>query len=121
MQALFQADLSDEEIEKTLTDTFATSDFIDETRDFSAKLAKETWQHKAAIDKIISKQAVDWSLERMGVVDRNILRLAIYELEFAKETPYSVVINEAVEMAKKFGSDESARFINGILGALAKK
>ncbi|MBU0686464.1 MAG: transcription antitermination factor NusB [Candidatus Margulisbacteria bacterium] len=121
MQALFQSDLSGYDIDKTLKDTFDTGEFIDDTKSFSTELAKGTWDHKDEIDKTISAQAVDWSLERMGVVDRNILRLGIFELKYQKGTPASVIINEAVELAKKFGSDDSAKFINGILGALAKK
>ena len=121
MQALFQADLGKHDIDKTLNDTFETGEFIEDTKKFAEELAQGTWKNKESIDKLISKQSKDWTLDRMGAVDRNILRLGIFELEHQKGTPSSVVINEAVELAKKFGSDESAKFINGILGALAKK
>lgn len=121
MQALFQADLGEYDIDKTLKDTFATGEFIEDTKKFAKELAQGTWKNKETIDQLISKQSKDWTLDRMGTVDRNILRLGIFELKYQKGTPSSVVINEAVELAKKFGSEESAKFINGILGALAKK
>ncbi|MFQ5328393.1 MAG: transcription antitermination factor NusB [Thermodesulfobacteriota bacterium] len=87
---------------------------------FTALLVKGTIERLADIDALIEKFAVHWSIARMAVVDRNILRLAIFELRYFEETPYRVVIDEAVELAKKFGSDESGSFINGILDGISK-
>jgi N utilization substance protein B len=75
--------------------------------------------HKAEIDRRIADVAENWSVERMAVVDRNILRLGVYELLYQPDTPPRVVINEAVELAKRFGSAESPAFVNGILDRLA--
>lgn len=68
-----------------------------------------------AIDAVIDRSSVNWTVDRMPVVDRNILRIAVYELKFGDETPYKVVIDEAIELAKRFGSDDTGAFINGIL------
>jgi len=87
---------------------------------FSALLVRGTRENIAEIDGVIEKYAEHWSLSRMAVVDRNILRLAVYELRYQKETPYKVVIDEAVELAKKFGSDDSGGFINGILDRVCR-
>ena len=72
------------------------------------------------IDEIINKNAVGWSTERMGKVEVAIIRVAVYEMLFDEEVPQSVAINEAVELAKKFGQDESASFVNGVLAKIAK-
>jgi len=121
MQILFSADLGQGDIEQAAKDTLLENDYIEDTCVFARALAKGVWQNKVEIDAVMSRQTIGWPLDRMSAVDRNILRLAIYELNYQPETPPSVVINEAVELAKKFGTDESPKFINGILGALAKK
>lgn len=121
MQALYQADIGGHTIEESLENIFEEEEFIDETRKFAEDLAKGTWENVAAIDEIIKTSAIDWSFERLNIVDRNILRLAIFELRFAKEkNPISVVINEAIELSKKYSTPESSRFINGILGKIVK-
>ena len=99
MQALYQADLAGEEIETALQNISESEKFIPETLDFAGFLAKGTWGARDEIDKIICELAIDWSLDRIGKVDRSILRLAIQELKIG-ETPISVIINEAVELAK---------------------
>ncbi|MDI3281073.1 MAG: transcription antitermination factor NusB, partial [Bacillota bacterium] len=73
------------------------------------------------IDRVISQYAIDWHLDRMANIDRNILRLAVYELLFLPDVPASVSVNEAVELAKKYGDVNSPRFINGILGNVVRQ
>lgn len=119
MQALYQAQMSNLSIEEALANILAEENFIAETKEFASKLAQESWKRKKESDKIIEKLAIDWPLERLGKVDRSILRLALCELEL-KETPASVVIDEAIELAKKYSSEEAAKFINGILGTYLK-
>jgi len=89
------------------------------TRMFANRLFEGAVTQSAALDELVRKHAENWRLERMAAIDRAILRLAIYELR-AAETPPKVVINEAVELAKKFSSAEAAPFINGILDAVHK-
>jgi len=78
-------------------------------------------KHQAEIDKIIEKTAPEWPITHITIIDRNILRLGIYELQFAKFVPPKVVINEAVELAKTFGGESSGKFVNGVLGTLFRE
>lgn len=87
---------------------------------FLETLVRGTSGHLAEIDTLLSKHATNWSLNRMAVVDRNILRLAAFELLFGNETPPKVAINEAVELAKRFGTPDSGKFVNGVLDSLHK-
>jgi N utilization substance protein B len=92
---------------------------------FVVELVKGVDENKKEIDKLIKKYAPEWPIEKITLVDRNVLRLGIYELKFAggkkdKPVPPRVVINEAIELAKAFGSGSSGKFINGVLGAIYK-
>jgi len=123
LQALFQLDFNRIATSHALEAVVAEHEGVSENaRSYAEQLVVGTYRHLAEIDAIIREHAVDWKPERMPSVDRNIARLAIYELLFGSEdlTP-NIVINEAVELAKTFGTEESGRFINGILGALVKK
>ena len=84
-------------------------------RAFATSLLQGVKDHQSDIDYLIQKFAVDWSIKRMPVVDRNILRCAIYELLWEPDIPAAVTINEAIELAKRFADDEAQRFVNGIL------
>ena len=88
---------------------------------YAKKLLGAVQGKKEEIDQLISRYAENWRLERMSVVDRNILRLAVYELRYQDDVPTSVAINEAVEIAKRYSTDDSGPFINGILDAMAKE
>lgn len=88
-------------------------------REFAEELVKGVLDHKAEIDQRIESVLQNYRLERLAGVDRNILRVAIYEMLIAKSAPPPVVINEAIEIAKKFGAEESGGFVNGILDKLA--
>jgi transcription antitermination factor NusB len=88
---------------------------------FAQDLVRGTIDHRDEIDGMIRGQADNWRLERMPAVDRNILRLAIYEMLYERETPKLVVVDEAIELAKKFGSEQSGRFVNGLLDGLLKQ
>lgn len=86
-----------------------------EARRYCSEIVKGVTEEKDVIDREIEKHSENWSMERMAVVDRNILRVAVYELMFSREVPYKVVIDEAVELAKRYGAEDSGAFINGIL------
>jgi N utilization substance protein B len=116
MQALYQAEMTGDDIGKTIENIFESEKFIPETRAFAENLACSAWERRKETDKIIARMSIDWPLDRIGKVDRSILRLALHEIE-SGETPASVVINEAIELSKKYSSEESAKYINGILGA----
>ncbi len=86
--------------------------------DYARTLVEGSLAHRESIDRLVAEQADNWRLERMPVVDRNVLRLAVYEMRFQSDVPAVVAIDEAIELAKKFGSEQSGRFVNGILDAL---
>jgi transcription antitermination factor NusB len=88
---------------------------------YAQTLVRGTLEHRQQIDDMIRGQADNWRLERMPAVDRNILRLAVYEMLFEMDTPKLVVVDEAIELAKKFGSEQSGRFVNGLLDGLLKQ
>ena len=92
-----------------------------EVRTFTEELVRGTREHQQKIDDLIRQFTEHWSLDRMAVVDRNILRQGIYELLWAPDVPPKVTINEALEVAKKFSTQESSRFINGILDRIRKE
>ena len=87
---------------------------------FVARLVEGTVKHLSEIDPLIRRHATNWTLERMAIVDRNILRLGAYELLHETETPPKVVINEAVDLAKRFGAADSGKFVNGVLDSIHK-
>ncbi len=89
-------------------------------QEFAAQLARGTLEERATVDEIIQRASKNWRLDRMSRVDRNILRLATYELRHLTEIPTKVVINEAVELAKRFGAAEAPAFVNGILDRVAQ-
>lgn len=89
-------------------------------RPYAVELLEKTLENKARIDGLIAEAAVNWRLERIAVADRNVLRLAVCEMLFVEDVPDEVAINEAVEIARRFGGDDSPSFINGVLDAVRK-
>lgn len=126
LQSLYEWDFRNEkkiDIEKILEkDINEFGQDINE-HEFMKKLAKGVLKHKEAIDKIIEKSAPEWPLAQITIVDRNVLRIGIYELLFSdkKEVPPKVAINEAIELAKSYGGESSGRFINGVLGTIYRE
>ena len=120
LQVLFQLDITGEkdsldQVIQHWAEEFAVTD---KSIKFARELIDGTLEHKEEIDNKISSTAHEWALDRMNTVDRNLLRLAIYEMSYHSDTPQRVTLNEAIEIAKKYGSEESAKFINGILDKL---
>jgi N utilization substance protein B len=120
LQMLFQRDLSGNshaEIRETFWDERPEPEDV---RQFADRLVEGTVSQIDQIDRLITERAEHWRLERMPVVDRNILRVAVYEL-LSSETPAAVIINEAIEIARKFSTDESTVFVNGVLDRIRKE
>jgi N utilization substance protein B len=90
------------------------------TREFATRLVQGTAEDLAPIDELIAKHSQHWRVERLAVIDRLILRVAVWELRHESETPAPVVINEALELARRFGTDNAVRFVNGVLDAIYK-
>jgi N utilization substance protein B len=121
LQMLFQHDMSGNAPEMII-DTFEDlQKSKPNTRDFATKIFHGTVDHLSEIDEMIQAQADNWRLSRMAVVDRNIIRMSVYEFLHENGTPKLVVIDEAIEIAKKYGTDKSPQFINGILDGILKR
>jgi N utilization substance protein B len=121
LQILFQIDIKKEKPSAAILKHFwAEYQPDDEVKAFAEEIVKGTFKHVAKINELIQECAQNWTLERMAVVDRNVLRMAIYEILYRMDIPTSVTINEAIEIAKKFGTDESGAFVNGILDRVAR-
>src|SRR5215210_1015302 len=122
LQMLFQYDISRPGVDELIH--IYWTEFGDEAgdvaQDFSNNLAVGAITHLEEIDALIKKRAENWRINRMAVVDRNILRLAIYEFLYESETPKTVIINEALEIARRFSTFEATQFINGILDAIKR-
>ncbi|MSQ22407.1 MAG: transcription antitermination factor NusB [Dehalococcoidia bacterium] len=121
LQTLYEVDSSGHTLDDTLPWVLERTRFNKVTRAFVQQLAAQVMAHVQEIDKEIQRHAPAWPVKQLSVVDRNILRVAIYEMKLAKDTPPKVAINEAVELAKHFGGDGSQRFVNGVLGAVMKE
>ena len=114
LQLLFQIDFTGDRLE--IPPSFWTeNEALPQVKAFTEILVQGVLKHLAEIDQTIEKYTQHWSRDRMAVIDRNILRFAIFELLFLKEIPPKVTINEAIEIAKKYGSEDSGSFVNGIL------
>jgi N utilization substance protein B len=118
-QFLYQQDLGGGAVDDALTMFWQTQHEVSgQTRKFAEELIRGTCEHRAAIDEKIQKYTEHWELQRIAAVDRNILRLAIFEMLYRDDIPPIVSINEAVDIAKKFSTRESGAFVNGILDRL---
>jgi len=121
LKILFQIDVGKLPLEEALANSCNLDEDDPEVRAFAEALVQGTVAEQARVDEIISRYASGWALERMANVDRNLLRLALYELLFLEDIPTSVSINEAVDLAKLYSTAESGRFINGILGNFVRQ
>ena len=120
LQALYQLDASSDPPGDTLAQILAHFEPVDaDTTRFAEQLVRGVQGERDVIDGLIQRTSTNWKLERMARVDRNILRLAVYELLRRPEVPVKVTLNEAVELGKKYGTEESSAFVNGILDKIA--
>jgi len=121
LQILYQREVSTQSVSRILADRSFVADEVelDEPSEFCRLLALGTEQHMEEIDELIGKVSEHWVVSRMPLVDRNILRVAVFELLYLDDVPASVTINEAVELGKTYGGEDSSKFINGVLGRIA--
>jgi N utilization substance protein B len=118
---LFQIDLTGSSPQEVFRQFWKSRQTGEEIRLFSEKLVLGVFDNRRRMDGMITGSTENWRIERMAVVDRNVLRMAVYEMITDGETPPVVIIDEAIEVAKKFGSEESGGFINGILDAIRRR
>ncbi|NJK79055.1 MAG: transcription antitermination factor NusB [Chloroflexaceae bacterium] len=123
LQILFEVDSIDHPIDVVLERRLEEEAFAPEGAEFLRHLVIGAWEHRYYLDQVIEEAAPNWPVSQMPGVDKAILRIALYELlvDETERTPLKAVINEAVELAKHFGSDNSSRFVNGVLGFVANK
>jgi N utilization substance protein B len=121
LQVLFQVDVGKADPESALVYTLHECKATGVTADFTRTLVAGTLDHQQQIDNYLTSYATDWDLPRMANVDRNILRLSLFEMLYYPATPINVAIDEALELAKIFSHKDAPRFINGILGRIAKE
>ena len=126
LQILYQVDLRKERRDEFIADFWENQTASDDTLDdsimeFSTTLVEGTLKNLIKIDEYITGYAENWQLSRMAVIDRNIMRMGAFELLYLEDMPPKVAINEAVELAKKYGDTESGKFVNGILDKINKK
>jgi N utilization substance protein B len=123
MQSLYEWDFNDrkDDVVKVLEHNLKefAPDFDD--KGFSESVVKGVVENRTEIDQLITKYAPEWPLDQITVVDRNVLRIGIFELKYSPEIPPKVAINEAIELAKTFGGESSGKFVNGVLGTIYKK
>lgn len=120
LQALYEIDCAHHAPAVVLDQRLATTRLPKAAASFSHHLVNGVLEHKTVLDHFIHRHAPEWPLEQMAYIDRNILRIALFEFAVDGQTPVKVAINEAVELGKTFGSDSTPRFVNGVLGALVE-
>ena len=121
MQALYQMDVQGQDLLERLDPFFIASGADDMVRTLASKWTRGTWKQIADCDEIIRSASIKWDVSRLCAVDKSILRLSVYQLQECPEIPAKVVINEAIEIAKKYSTAQSPGFINGVLDSVMKK
>ncbi len=121
LQMLFQIDLVGSPPEDAFEHFWQDQEAAEDTRSFAEELVRGVHRERRALDAVVTGSTEHWRIGRMAVVDRNVLRMAIYEMIYEAGVPPVVVIDEAIEVAKKFGGEESGAFVNGVLDAIRRR
>jgi len=120
LQALYESDCVSHDAETSLSRLAVKHSLLEPALSFAKELVNGVMENKEKIDALIRANAPSWPVEQLSAIDRNILRLAIFEISVDNKVPIKAAINEAVELAKTFGSDNSPKFINGVLGTISQ-
>ncbi len=121
MQALYQLDVQGPDVLESIKQFFIEAENDNEVRNLASKWTNGASENLAQCDELITASTIKWQFSRLSPVDRSILRLSVYQMKFCPDIPPRVVINEAIELAKKFSTDKSPGFVNGVLDAVLKK
>ncbi len=121
LQILFQLEFDDSDQDKVIDSFWRNKKTSKEIVEYTQYLVAGIISHRERIDRLIQSVSANWRLDRMAIVDRNVLRIAVFELLYEESVAPAIVINEAIEVAKKYSSEEAATFVNGILDAARKK
>ena len=120
LQALYQIDVAATDLDEALARFWPSFEPVErEVREGAEALVRGVANHRREIDEVIEQVSTNWRMDRMAKVDRNVLRLAVFELRWRNDVPVKVCINEAIELGKKYGSESSAAFVNGVLDRVA--
>ncbi|HBG75077.1 MAG: transcription antitermination factor NusB [Chloroflexi bacterium GWB2_49_20] len=119
LQALYEIDIANHPVGQVLENRLEDEILSEELQEFTRQIVIGVFPMRKELDGVISKYAPEWPLDQIATIDRNIMRVAAWEMAVQGDTPVKVIINEAVELAKLYGSDSAPRFINGVLGSLA--
>lgn len=120
LQVLYEVDLVEHPLGEALMQRFAETDPVSRVQTYARRLVIGISKYRDLLDRYIQLHAPEWPLDQVAIVDRNLLRMALYEFTLG-EVPVKVAINESVELAKRYGADSAPRFVNGVLGALVPK
>ncbi|UCC98748.1 MAG: transcription antitermination factor NusB [Phycisphaerales bacterium] len=120
MQALYQLDVQGPDVLELLGAFFVEEDADEFVRKLASDWTRGTWENIRQCDELITDSTIKWEFTRLSPVDKSILRLSVYQLRFCPDIPPKVVLNEAIELAKKFSTDKSPAFVNGVLDAVLK-
>ncbi len=120
LKILYRIEISKDSMESSIEDFWVREKGSEEVKDFANSLVKGTQKNLSRINEVISQHAENWEIKRMAVIDKNVLRLGTFELLYMDEIPPKVSINEAIELAKKYGDVDSGKFVNGILDKIRK-
>jgi N utilization substance protein B len=115
---MYEVDQSNHLTEEIIQERLREETLDTDLQQFCIQIVQGIFPRRVVLDQYIQLHAPEWPLDQVAIIDRNILRIALWELAFSTDTPMKVVINEAVELAKKYGSDSTPRFVNGVLGSL---
>ncbi len=121
LQALYEIDCAGHKSDSALTHRVEEGELPPDGVEFATTLVNGVLQHRTSLDTIIAKHAPEWPVDQLAIIDRNVLRIALYELLYMQDVPLKVAVNEAVELGKMFGSDTAPRFVNGVLGAFLQE
>lgn len=121
LQALYELDLTGHPAGRVIQSRLEEADLDDKLENFVREIVLGVWPIAEQLDQLIAAHAPEWPFDQVAVIDRNILRIALWEMAGQEDIPLKVAINEAVELAKTYGSDSAPRFVNGVLGSLAER
>ena len=121
LKALYEIDIVGHPVGKVLQERIEDEQLEGSLAEFARQIVLNVWPMVNILDRFIAEHAPEWPLDQVAIIDRNILRIALWEFAVYKQTPVKVAINEAVELAKVFGSDSTPRFVNGVLGSLTNR
>ncbi len=121
LQALYEIDIVGHQAGNVLEERIAESELDENLAEFARQIVMGVLPMAEQLDHFIAQHAPEWPLDQIAIIDRNILRIALWEIAVSDQTPIKVAINEAIELGKTFGSDSTPRFVNGVLGSLAAR